>query len=83
MSSAHTLKSLAISKYHPDQMLELINTMESLGYDFRQIIESDTVKFNTTIEKIHNFNRTYDGWWGTPYRIAAFTTNPELHNKYA
>jgi len=81
MSSVHSLKSLAISKYYPDQMEKVVTIMENLGYDFKTIIDSDVQQFNTSIEKIKNFNKDYDGWWNTPYRIAAFTTNPELHSE--
>ena len=81
MSSVHSLKSLAISKFYPEQMEQITVIMEDLGYDFKIIIDSDVHLFNTSIEKIKNFNIDYDGWWNTPYRIAAFTTNPELHDE--
>ena len=81
MSSVHSLKSLAISKFYPEQMEQITVIMEDLGYDFKIIIDSDVHLFNTSIEKIKNFSIDYDGWWNTPYRIAAFTTNSELHDE--
>ena len=82
MPSVHSLKSIVISKFYPDQMEEVITIMEKRGYDFKTIIDMNLQLHNITVEKIVNFNRDYDGWWGAPYRIAAFTTNPELHSKY-
>ena len=82
MSSVHSLKSIAIGQYHPEQMSGIIEIMENLGYDFEIIIKSDLDIFNTTLIKTVNFNKDYDGWWDTPYKIAAFTTNPEyLRNR--
>ena len=78
MSSAHSLKSLVISKFDPEQMRNLIHVMEKLGYDFKIIIESDLAKYNTTIDFMDNFNKDYTGWWGCPHRIAAYTIKPEL-----
>ena len=82
MPLVHSLKSIAIGKFHPEQMSEIIKIMENLGYDFEVIIKLDLETFNRTLIKMVNFNKDYDGWWDTPYRIAAFTTNPEyLQNR--
>ena len=58
-------------------MIEIINIADKNGYNFN-FIKQDVAKFDTTLEKMHDFNTRFDPWWGLPHRIEAYTTNKSL-----
>ena len=78
MNSVPTLKSSAISKFAPGQLKPLIKEMEKRKFNFKNIIINDLAKYDTTIDKMINFNLDYGGWWGCPHRVNAYTICPHL-----
>ena len=77
MASVNTLLSLCIAKYYPNQMMEIIRIADECGYDFN-FIKQNVANFDTTLEKMHDFNTRFDPWWGLPHRSEAYTTNKLL-----
>ena len=78
MNSVPTLKSSAIAKFKPEQLKDIIMIMEAKNCKFNTIIRNDLKKYDTSLDFIINFNMDYDGWWGCPHTVAAFTINPNL-----
>ena len=72
MPLVNSLLSICIAKYHPNQMMQIIEIADRNGYDFN-FIEQNVAKFDTTLEKMNDFNRRFEPWWGLPYRVAAYT----------
>ena len=77
MSSVNSLLITCITKFYPDQMLQIIGIANENGYDF-SFIEQEIAKHNTTLEAMNDFNREYEPWWGLPHIIAAYTTNKSI-----
>ena len=82
MSSAPSLKVIVISKFNPEEMMKIIDIMEKKGCKFNNIIKNELAKYDTSVHKAHDFNRTYDGWWGCPHKLDAYTIKPELMSNH-
>ena len=77
MSSVDTLLSLCIAQYYPEQMMEIIDIADKNGYNFN-FIKQNLTKYDTSLEKMHDFNKRFEPWWGLPHRIEAYTTNKSI-----
>ena len=78
MSSVPSLKITVISKFAPEEMMKITEIMEKKGCKFNNIIKFELAKYDTSLQKAHDFNRTYDGWWGCPHKLDAYTIRPDL-----
>lgn len=81
-NSVPTLLHIAISKFLPNQLQQVKDILEN-QYDYDMcFITMDLEQHDATLEGMHEFNMFYDGWFGCPHRIEAFTIRPELYYNY-
>ena len=78
MNSVISLKMLVIGQYRPHELIRIIKEADSAGIDLHTPIQLELNVYNTTLKTAYDFNQRWDGWWGTPYPMAAFTYNPQL-----
>ena len=76
MSQVPSLFMLAIGKYMPEDMIEILNIADSQGVDLRTPVMMELQRYNAhnlTLERMAIRNLDYGGWWGLPGPISLHT----------
>ena len=77
--SVPSLKLLCLGQFAPNEMMQCIRYMDqTYNQDIQAPVTEILSSFErfSTLEAMHDFNRTYDGWWGLPGSISKFTYDP-------
>ena len=77
--SVPSLKLICLGKFMPNQMLACIEHMDRVyNQDIQAPVEEILAPYGrfSGLAEMHDFNRSYDGWWGLPGPISKFTYDP-------